>query len=146
MDGGRASPLYRHPVREAVEDYTVNRVYRISTIGLYRVWRVYRVYRTRLHSTRYILYGTGYGTNLFSVQLRIKMGSKFSDCTPQRKNLADTFHLAKRNLLQAALDDHQNGLCCAMPFTFRFITSMQYTYLSFHSLQLDYSRRTNDHG
>ena len=36
MDGGRASPLYRHPVREAVEGYTVNRVYRISRIGLYR--------------------------------------------------------------------------------------------------------------
>ena len=30
MDGGRASPLYRHPVRKAVEGYTVNRVYRIS--------------------------------------------------------------------------------------------------------------------
>ena len=48
MDGGRASPLYRHPVREAVEGYTVNRVYRISRIGLYRVYRVYRVYRIRL--------------------------------------------------------------------------------------------------
>ena len=50
MDGGRASPLYRHPVREVVEDYTVNRVYRISRIGLYRVCRVYRVYRIRLHA------------------------------------------------------------------------------------------------
>ena len=49
MDGGRASPLYRHPVREAVEGYTVNRVYRTSRIGLYRVYRVYRVYRIRLH-------------------------------------------------------------------------------------------------
>ena len=26
MDGGRASPLYRHPVRKAEEGYTVNRV------------------------------------------------------------------------------------------------------------------------
>ena len=49
MDGGRASPLYRHPVREAVEGYTVNRVYRISRIGLYRVYRVYRIYRIQLH-------------------------------------------------------------------------------------------------
>ena len=52
MDGGRASPLYRHPVREAVEDYTVNRVYRISPVGLYRVCRVYRVYRLRLHTSK----------------------------------------------------------------------------------------------
>ena len=49
MDGGRASPLYRHPVREAVEGYTVNRAYWISRIGLYRVYRVYWVYRIRLH-------------------------------------------------------------------------------------------------
>ena len=48
MDGGRASPLYRHPVREAVEGYTVNRVYRISRIGLYRVYRFYRVHLIRL--------------------------------------------------------------------------------------------------
>ena len=48
MDGGRASPLYRHPVREAVEGYTVNCAYRISRIGLYRVHRVYWVYRIRL--------------------------------------------------------------------------------------------------
>ena len=53
MDGGRASPLYQHPVRKAVEGYTVNRVYRISRIGLYRVYRVYRVYRIRLHKVKH---------------------------------------------------------------------------------------------
>ena len=50
MDGGRASPLYRHPVREAVEGYTVNRVYRISRIGLYRVYRI------RLHLPKFYPY------------------------------------------------------------------------------------------
>ena len=40
MMDGRASPLYRHPGREAVEDYAVNRAYWISRIGLYRVHRV----------------------------------------------------------------------------------------------------------
>ena len=52
MDGDRASPLYRHPVREAIEGYTVNRVHRISRIGLYQVNRVYRVYRIRLQYTQ----------------------------------------------------------------------------------------------
>ena len=66
------------------------------------------------------------------VKFRTKIDSKIQDLLlyPPKEESGRHFSSgegAKKLLLllQAARDDHQNGLCCALPFTFRFTVSLR---------------------